>query len=92
MTIIVKRILKDYDSWKKLVNDNEGLRQRYGSRGARIYRSARNPNEVHIVFDWADVKPYQEYFNLPDVRTALKASGVGPTEIIEVGETFTLAS
>ncbi|MBI2869156.1 MAG: antibiotic biosynthesis monooxygenase [Chloroflexi bacterium] len=89
MNLIVRRKLKDYDSWKTLVRD-DGTRKEKGSRGATVYRSARDPNEVLVVFDWDDKKSYLEYFNMPEVQKALAATGT--TETIEVSETFELPS
>ena len=88
MQIIVKRKLKDYDSWKKLVSDANQVRREYGSRGATVYRNAKERNEVYLVFDWDDRKPYLAYFNLPDVKKALTETGT--TEIVEVSESFRL--
>lgn len=86
MTIIVKRILKDYDSWKKMVSEKNEMRAQYGSKGVTVYHSGKNPNEVYLVFDWNDAKPYMEYFNHPDVQKALHETGT--TEIIEVSDSF----
>jgi len=88
MKIIVKRKLKDYDSWKQLVSERNEVRQEYGSNGAMIYRNAKDPNEVYLVFDWDDGKPYSRYFNLPDVQQSLAETGT--TDVIEVSESFSL--
>lgn len=88
MKVIVKRNLKDYEAWKKMVSDLNQVRSDYGSRGGEVYRSASNPNEVYLVFDWDDRRPYMDYFNRPDVQQALADSGT--TEIIAVSETFHL--
>lgn len=88
MHIIVRRILREYDSWKTMVSEKNELRQQYGSRGVTVYRSARNPNEVILVFEWDETKPYQRYFALPDVQRAL--ADTGTTEIVEASESFRL--
>jgi quinol monooxygenase YgiN len=88
MKVIVKRPLKDYDAWLPVVNDRNPMRRDYGSRGGTVYRSARDPNEVYVVFDWDDQKPVKAYFDHPDVQKAL--SETGTTEIIEVADSFTL--
>lgn len=89
MNIIVRRKLKDYDAWKRMVSERNELRRTYGSRGVTVYRSARDSNEVVLVFEWDDQKSYMDYFNLPDVRQALEETGT--TEITEVGESFRLS-
>ncbi len=89
MNIIIKRRLKDFDAWKKVVSELDGMRKQYGSRGMTVYRSAGDPSEVYLVLDWDDGKPYMDYLNHPDVQKAL--ADTGTTEIIEVSETFHLA-
>lgn len=88
MYIIVKRKLKDYNAWKQMVSEKNDVRQQYGSRGVTVYRDNKNPNNVYLIFDWEDQKPYTDYFNLPEVQKALSESGT--TEIVEVGESFNL--
>ena len=86
MKLIVRRKPKDFDAWKKLVSGMDGMRQKHGSRGATVYRNAKDRNDVVMVFDWDDQKPYTSYFGLPDVQKALAETGT--TEIIEVSESF----
>jgi quinol monooxygenase YgiN len=88
MKIIIKRKLKDYAAWKKVVSELDGSRKSHGSRGATVYRSAKDPNEVYLVFDWEDAKPYMNYLNLPEVKKAL--ADTGTFEVIEVSEFFDL--
>jgi len=88
MNIIVRRKLKDFDSWKKMVSDADEVRKGYGSKGVTVYRNAEDLDEVYLVFDWDDKKPYMNYFNLPDVQKAL--ADTGTTEVIEVSESFYL--
>jgi quinol monooxygenase YgiN len=64
------------------------MRKNHGSKGAMVYRSAGNPDEVYLVFEWDDHKSYKTYFNHPDVQKALEDSGT--TEVIEVSEAFHL--
>ena len=90
MNIIVKRKLKDYVSWKKQLGDVDGMRKGYGSKGLTAYQNADDPNEVYLVLEWDDKKPYQNYLNHPEVQKALSLTGT--TEIIEVGESFFLES
>ena len=89
MNLIVRRKLNNYDAWKRGVSVPDGLRKKYGSKGATVYRSAHDPNEVYLVFEWQDGMPPSEYLNLPEVKKALADSGT--TEVIEVQETFQLS-
>ncbi len=88
MKILVQRNLHDYEAWKKMVTEMDGVREAYGSRGVEVFRSANDPNEVFLVFDWADDLSFKKYFDRSDVQEALASSGT--TQIIEVGESFRL--
>ena len=88
MNIIIKRKLKDYEAWKNVVSEFDGLRMKYGSKGATVYRNANDPNEVYLVFEWEDGKPYTNYFNLPEVQKAL--ADTVTTEVITISESFYL--
>ncbi|MBI4093202.1 MAG: hypothetical protein HY420_04735 [Candidatus Kerfeldbacteria bacterium] len=90
MKIILRRKLKDYNAWKKMAQEKIELRRQYGSKGATIYRSVKDPNEVFVVFDWDDARSYKEYFERPDVRKFLADTEIIPTEIHEVSESFSL--
>lgn len=92
MTLILRRRLKDFDSWKKIATEKVSLRAEHGSRGATVYRSAANPNDVIVVFDWDETKPYQAYFNRPDVSQFLQETETVPTEFIEISETFSVSA
>ncbi len=86
MYIIIKRRLNDYNRWKEIVAEKDGLRAKYGSKGMTSYRNAADPDEVYLIFEWEDEKPYTDYMNLPEVREALGKTGT--FEIIEISETF----
>jgi len=87
MYVILKRTLKDYESWKRIVSDGR-VRKEKGSKGLNVYRSARNPNEVYIVAEWDDSKSYLDYLNVPEVQKSLAETGT--TELIEVSDSFRL--
>lgn len=88
MKIIVKRELNDYEAWKNVVSTGNEMRKEKGSKGGTVYRNAKNPNQVFLIFDWDDNKSYLDYFKLPEVAKGL--SDTGTTEIIEVSESFNL--
>lgn len=88
MHVLIKRRLNDYDAWKQVVSNLDGLRAQYGSRGLTAYRSAADPNEVYLVLEWDDDRPYTAYFDLPQVKEAL--SKTGTSEVIAISEVFSL--
>lgn len=89
MFVLIRRVLNDFDAWKPIASTVDGLRAQYGSRGGTVYRSASNPNEVLMVFEWDDDKSYRAYLDRPDVKSTIAATGT--MEITEVSEVFKLA-
>jgi heme-degrading monooxygenase HmoA len=91
MYVLLKRKLKDYDSWKSIVSEGSA-RKEMGSKGLTVYRTVENPNEVYIILEWDDSvrTSYQDYLNLPEVKKALAESGT--TKVIEISESFHLES
>ena len=88
MYILMRRQLNDYDAWKQVVSQLDGLRAQYGARGFTAYRSAVNHVEVLLVFEWDDDRSYGDDRARPDVQRALAATGT--MEITEVSEVFHL--
>lgn len=61
MHFMIKRRLNDYDAWKKVISELDGLRAQYGSRGFTSYRNADDPSEVYLIFEWDDTRPPEAY-------------------------------
>jgi heme-degrading monooxygenase HmoA len=71
-----------------MVSEQNDTRKQMGSKGAVVYRNAKNPDEVFLIFEWEDEKSFMDYFKLTEVQKALEETGT--TEIIEISESFKL--
>lgn len=57
------------------------LRERHGSRGARVFRHAEDASRVTIEFDW-DHDRFRAFLADPEVQTTMKSGGtLGPPEV-----------
>ncbi len=58
------------------------LRQRHGSRGARVFRHRHEPNRVSLLLEWESVEALNRFLEDPDVRESMRLGGaVRPPEL-----------
>ncbi len=79
--VMVKLKVADYASWKPIFDADGTNREIAGSQGGQILRSADDPNEVVILFEW-DLQQARQYSQGEEVRAKMQAAGVlDPPEI-----------
>jgi hypothetical protein len=49
--LFIRHKVKDYAKWKPLFDEHGAKRKAAGSKGGRLFRSEKDPNEVVILFD-----------------------------------------
>src|SRR5665647_2453992 len=72
MILIVQHTVRDYDAWKPVFDEHEGVRVRYGCQGHTIYRDADDPNSLTLLFRYESL-----WGNTAAVARAI-AEGLGP--------------
>ena len=78
---IVKHTVADYARWKPIFDADGANRQAAGSKGGQLFRSADDPNEVVILFEW-DLQLARQDSQGEEVRAKMQAAGVlDPPEI-----------
>ena len=84
---IVIHTVEDYEKWKKVFDEDASRRKSLGSKGGRLYRSADNPNEMTIVWDWESLEKARQFATSPDLREVMEKAGVvGMPQIIFLEE------
>ena len=48
--------VQDYDQWRVVFDEDTDNRAASGSRGARIFRSADDPSELVVLFEWESLE------------------------------------
>jgi len=82
----------DFDQfWSTFTSAGAAQRRKYGSSGARVFRTLGKPEEVIILFDWSE-EDYRRFLADPESQAIMKSAGLtGPPEVIAevepVGET-----
>jgi len=76
MILIVQHTVRDYDAWKPVFDEHEGVRVRYGCQGHTIYRDADDPNSLTLLFRYESRERADEFMRDPSLREAMERSGV----------------
>jgi heme-degrading monooxygenase HmoA len=74
--LIVHHKVKDYRKWKPLFDKHSAKRKADGCKGGRLFRSANDPNDVVILFDWEDVGKARHFAESADLRKTMERAGV----------------
>jgi hypothetical protein len=73
---IVRHSIADFDRWKPIFDEDRAARQAHGSQGGRLFRNAENPNDLVIVWKWADLDQARGFAAAPGLREKMQAAGV----------------
>ena len=85
--MLVRHSVKDYDTWKRTFDEHADVRKGVGSKGAHIFRSADDANDVVIVFEFEDLDRAREFTNSSQLREIMQQAGVeGPPTFVYMNE------
>jgi quinol monooxygenase YgiN len=74
--LLVRHTAEDYSKWRPVFDDHEGMRKAGGSKSARVFRNADNPNEIVLLMEWDDVENARRFASSDDLRQAMERAGV----------------
>jgi heme-degrading monooxygenase HmoA len=74
--LIIRHKVKDYGKWKPLFDEHGAKRKAAGSKGGRLLRSEKDPNEVVILFEWEDLSKARKFTESEDLRQTMERAGV----------------
>lgn len=79
--VIIKHTVADYARWKTIFDAGSANRQAAGSKGGQVFRSADDPNEVIILFEW-DLEKARQFSQREELGAKMQEAGVlAPPEI-----------
>lgn len=85
--VLVHHGVEDYAKWKPAFDEDAVNREKYGSRGGRLFRNQEDPNDVMILMEYADGQRAMEFIESPDLRETMEKAGVkGEPEILFLEE------
>jgi hypothetical protein len=78
--VIVKYKVADYARWKPIFDADGANRQAGGCKGGQLFRSADDPNEVVMLFEW-DLEKARQFSQSEELRAKMQEAGVlGPPD------------
>ncbi len=78
--VIVKQKVADYARWKPIFDADGTNRQAGGCNGGQLFRSADDPNEVIMLFEW-DLEKACQFSQSEELRAKMQEAGVlGPPD------------
>ena len=80
--LFVTHTVEEYAKWKPVFDEHGAFRKANGSKGAHVFQSADNPNEVVLLFEWANLENARQFVQSPNLREAMERAGVtGPPDV-----------
>ena len=70
--LIIEHIVGDFETFKEVFLDDEGRRRRGGSRGARVYTVAGDPNNVRVVLEFDTAQQALDHAEGLELHEAIK--------------------
>ena len=74
--ILSRSKVQDYARFKPNCDEHGATRKAAGSKGARVFRSQDNPNEVIILMEWDELKNAHQFAQSQDLKKAMEKAGV----------------
>ena len=74
--LLVRHKVRDYSKWKPVFDEHASTRKTAGSKGARLFRSADNLNEIVIVFEWESAENARKFAQSEDLKKTMQRAGV----------------
>ncbi len=79
--MIFRTKVADYARWKPIFDADGANRQAGGSKGGQLFRSADDPNEVVMLFEW-DLEKARQFSQSEELRAKMQEAGVlGPPDV-----------
>jgi heme-degrading monooxygenase HmoA len=74
--LLVRHKVEDYERWKPVFDEHGAFREQTGSKGARLWRNANDPNETLILFEWDSMENAQRFTNSDNLREQCSERGL----------------
>jgi hypothetical protein len=76
ITTILSHEVKDYNTWKKVFDEDATNRNKMGVKVTGLYKSVDNPKLISIICEVPTEKAIKEFMNNPELKIAMQKGGV----------------
>lgn len=74
--MLIRHKVRDYAKWKPIYDAHGVQRKASGEKSARLFRSAGDPNEIVLLFEWDSLDNARRFIGSEDLRQAMQRAGV----------------
>jgi heme-degrading monooxygenase HmoA len=74
--LLVRHKVRDFAKWKPVFDEHAATRKAAGCKGGRLFRSAEDPQQVVILFDWDNTQNARRFSESDDLRKTMERAGV----------------
>jgi len=86
-TMLVKQHVANFESWKRVFDRFEALRNTHGIVGHSIHRDATDPNLIVVLLHAKEMNEAKRYASSQELRDAMRDAGVqGHPEVTFLNE------
>ena len=84
--IYVNHKVKDFNSWKPFFDKDIFEQEKFGITPAKLFCSANDRNDVHILFEASDLEKAQKFFSDPRLKNLMHTAGVISEPVVHILE------
>ena len=74
--MIIHHRVRNYETWRPVYDAHEPARDAAGLSNGQVFRSAKDPNDLVILFDMQDRNKAEAFAASEDLKFAMQQSGV----------------
>jgi heme-degrading monooxygenase HmoA len=80
--ILVRQNVEDFAKWKEFFDDDISFRASGGSKGAQVFQSANDAEEVFVLIEWDNMERLQQFAQSDELKARMQRAGAtGPPDI-----------
>jgi quinol monooxygenase YgiN len=90
--MIIHHRVRDYTTWRPVFDAHEPIRIAAGLSNAGVFRSADDPDDLFLLFEFADRQKAEAFAASDELKTAMQRAGVEGTPEMHFTEARTPAT
>lgn len=91
VTVLVQHKVADFSQWKPVFDSAFLFRKQSGEQAYKLFRDVRDPNDVTLVLEFANVESAQRFIGSETLRSEMKKAGVIGEPSVKYMSEFLLA-
>jgi hypothetical protein len=76
ITTILSHEVKNYSTWKKVFDEDNESRKKFGLNIIGVYTSLKNPKKVTLICELPSVESVKSFFAMPGLKKLMQRGGI----------------